>query len=172
MEGVNLNRTKSIRNPNISEPEVDQNFATSILIIIDIIIMHIYITYNYIDTYDIYTHYITLKSIIIIIYLNSYTQYTYNSYLCQGFFRRRPKNSRAQKLKLKNFFAKTQAFFSKKTQETGKCWEPFCLISQIYPVYVSDFTQKRQNNVFAVKTQGIFKNSMETQGFFENSRPK
>ena len=27
-------------------------------------------------------------------------------------------------------------------------------------------------NVFAVKTQGIFKNSMETQGFFENSRPK
>ena len=84
---------------------------------------------------------------------------------------RRPKNSRAQKLKLKKFFAKTQAFFSKKTQETGKCWEPFCLISQIYPVYVSDFTQKRQNIMFLQsklkefsKTQWKLKNFSKTQG--------
>ena len=34
-----------------------------------------------------------------------------------GFFiRRRPKNSRAQKLKLKKFFAKTQAFFRKNSR--------------------------------------------------------
>ena len=77
-----------------------------------------------------------------------------------------PKNSNSR-----NFSRKLKHFFQKKTQETGKCWEPFCLISQIYPVYVSDFTQKRQNIMFFQsklkefsKTQWKLKDFSKTQG--------
>ena len=45
-----------------------------------------------------------------------------------GFFiRRRPKNSRAQKLKLKKFFAKTQAIFSKKLKKPENVENLFAL---------------------------------------------
>ena len=50
-----------------------------------------------------------------------------NLQLSGVFFRRRPKNSRAQKLKLKKFFAKTQAFFSKKLKKPENAGNLFAL---------------------------------------------
>ena len=92
----------------------------------------------------------------------------------QVFFRRRPKNSRAQKLKLKKFFAKTQAFFfKKKLKKPENAGNLFALYHKyiLFSVYVSDFTQKRQNIMFLQsklkefsKTQWKLKDFSKTQG--------
>ena len=103
--------------------------------------------------------------------------------LRQGFFSLRPKNSySSQKTQTQEFFRENSRIFFEKTQEMGKFWELFCLISQIYVVYVSDSTLKPRIIYILqfklkefLKTQWKLRDFSKTQGqnspnFCKNSR--
>ena len=88
-----------------------------------------------------------------------------------GIFLGAGSKSQGPKTQNQEIFRENSSNFFEKTQETGKCWEPFCLILQICHVYVSDFTQKRQNMMFLTsklkefsKTQWKLKDFPKTQG--------
>ena len=78
-----------------------------------------------------------------------------------------PKNSNSR-----NFSRKLKHFFSKNSRNRKMLGTFLPYITNISCLCIRFHPKTPKYNVFAVKTQGIFKNSMETQGFFENSRPK
>ena len=93
--------------------------------------------------------------------------------IIQGFFlgvgpkTQGPKNSNSR-----NFSRKLKHFFQKNSRNRKMLGTFLPYITNISCLCIRFHPKTPKYNVFAVKTQGIFKNSMETQGFFENSRPK
>ena len=97
----------------------------------------------------------------------------------RGFFSLRLKNSRAQKLKLKPknsnsriFSRKLKHFFRKNSRNRKILRALLPFIINLCSLCIRFCTKTPNYLDIAVKTQRIFENLKETQGLFENSRPK
>ena len=83
-----------------------------------------------------------------------------------------PKTQGHKNSNSRNFSRKLKHFFHKNSRNRKMLGTFLPYITNISCLCIRFHPKTPKYNVFAVKTQGIFKNSMETQGFFENSRPK
>ena len=91
----------------------------------------------------------------------------------QGFFQASAQKLKGPKTQTQEIFRENSSIFFQKNSRNRKMLGTFLpFITNISCLCIRFHPKTPKYNVFAVKTQGIFKNSMETQGFFENSRPK